>query len=127
FLGTTGELVEKIESESASIGYAVYSDQIEETKWLSIIDNQGMTYDVNKETILSGRYPLANVYYMYIDLPPHRKNFTEDEQFFIELTLSENHKEALNQYGFISLPQEAIHRNKVRLSLVKPIIEGGYK
>ncbi len=33
----------------------------------------------------------------------------------------------LNQYGFISLPPEAIQRNKVRLSLAEPAIEGGYK
>ncbi|WP_394251653.1 hypothetical protein [Vibrio profundi] len=37
------------------------------------------------------------------------------------------HQDVFNQFGFISLPEEAIHRNKVRLSLAEPIIEGGYK
>lgn len=127
YLATTEDLLEKVDSDESAIGYAVYSDQIEEAKWLSIVDDMGMTYDVNKETILSGRYPLANVYYMYLDLPPYRDTFTEQEKFFIGLTLSQEHQDVFNQFGFISLPEEAIHRNKVRLSLAEPIIEGGYK
>jgi len=127
YLATTDDLLEKVDSEESAIGYAVYSEQIEETKWLSVVDDMGVTYDVNKETILSGRYPIANVYYMYLDLPPYRDTFTEQEKFFIGLTLSQEHQDVFNQYGFISLPEEAIHRNKVRLSLADPIIEGGYK
>ncbi len=40
---------------------------------------------------------------------------------------SYGYKCMLNQYDFISLPLEAIQRNKVRLSLEEPAIEGGYK
>lgn len=127
FLPDVDALIEKVDSEEAAIGYAVYSDKISDVKWLNVIDNLGVTYDLNKETILSGRYPLATVYYMYLNLPAHRKGLTEQEEFFIELTLSDEHQEVLNQYGFISLPPEAIHRNKVRLSLAEPLIQGGYK
>ncbi|NAZ71970.1 hypothetical protein GL180_19525 [Vibrio toranzoniae] len=76
---------------------------------------------------MSARYPLATVYYMYLNIPAHRKGLTEQEKFFVGLTLSEEHQGVLNQYGFISLPPEAIQRNKVRLSLEEPAIEGGYK
>ena len=127
FLAGLPELVNKIEGEEAAIGYTVYSDQISDVKWLSVVDNLGVNYDLNKETILSGRYPLATVYYMYLNIPAHRKGFTEQEKFFIGLTLSQDHQAVLNRYGFISLPQEAIQRNKVRLSLEEPAIEGGYK
>ncbi|KZX65643.1 phosphate ABC transporter substrate-binding protein [Vibrio sp. HI00D65] len=127
FLSDLPHLINKIEDEEAAIGYTVYSDQISDVKWLSVVDNLGVNYDLNKETILSGRYPLATVYYMYLNIPAHRKGFTEQEKFFIGLTLSEDHQEVLNQYGFISLPPEAIQRNKVRLSLEEPAIEGGYK
>ncbi len=127
FLSDLPHLINKIEDEEAAIGYTVYSDQISDVKWLSVVDNLGVNYDLNKETILSGRYPLATVYYMYLNIPAHHKGFTEQEKFFIDLTLSEAHQEVLNQYGFISLPPEAIQRNKVRLSLEEPAIEGGYK
>jgi hypothetical protein len=49
------------------------------------------------------------------------------DQFFVGLTLSDNSKAVLNQFGFISLPIEAIHRNRIRLRLEPPLIEGGYK
>ncbi|KPL95994.1 PstS family phosphate ABC transporter substrate-binding protein [Vibrio splendidus] len=127
FLADLPDLINKIEDEDAAIGYTVYSDQISDVKWLSVVDNLGVNYDLNKETILSGRYPLATVYYMYLNIPAHRKGFTEQEKFFVGLTLSEEHQGVLNQYGFISLPPEAIQRNKVRLSLEEPAIEGGYK
>ncbi|TVU65840.1 phosphate ABC transporter substrate-binding protein [Vibrio atlanticus] len=127
FLADLPDLINKIEDEDAAIGYTVYSDKISDVKWLSVVDNLGVNYDLNKETILSGRYPLATVYYMYLNIPAHRKDFTEQEKFFVGLTLSEEHQGVLNQYGFISLPPEAIQRNKVRLSLEEPAIEGGYK
>ncbi|MBY7729544.1 substrate-binding domain-containing protein [Vibrio splendidus] len=127
FLADLPDLINKIEDEDAAIGYTVYSDKISDVKWLSVVDNLGVNYDLNKETILSGRYPLATVYYMYLNIPAHRKGFTEQEKFFVGLTLSEEHQGVLNQYGFISLPPEAIQRNKVRLSLEEPAIEGGYK
>lgn len=127
FLADLPDLINKIEDEDAAIGYTVYSDQISDVKWLSVVDNLGVNYDLNKETILSGRYPLATVYYMYLNIPAHRKGFTKQEEFFVGLTLSQDHQGVLNQYGFISLPPEAIQRNKVRLSLEEPAIEGGYK
>ncbi|CAK2992537.1 conserved hypothetical protein [Vibrio crassostreae] len=51
--------------------------------------------------------------------------------YFVTLHITEckshGYQSVLNQYGFISLPPEAIQRNKVRLSLEEPAIEGGYK
>lgn len=51
--------------------------------------------------------------------------------YFVMLHIAEcklhGYQAVLNQYGFISFPTEAIQRNKVRLSLEEPAIEGGYK
>ena len=51
--------------------------------------------------------------------------------YFVMLHITEcklhGYQGVLNQYGFISLPPEAIQRNKVRLSFEEPAIEGGYK
>ncbi|EOF1292609.1 hypothetical protein SFX37_004797, partial [Salmonella enterica subsp. enterica serovar Kentucky] len=76
---------------------------------------------------LSGRYPLASVYYLYLDLSPNHPQVTEAEKVVRDLALTNEHQATLNQYGFISLPEEAIHRNQVALGLATPIIEGGYK
>ncbi len=76
FLADLPDLISKIEDEEAAIGYTVYSDQISDVKWLSVVDNLGVNYDLNKETILRSRYPLATVYYMYLNIPAHRKGFT---------------------------------------------------
>ncbi len=121
------ELVDKMEASEASIAYVTYSSMWDEYKLLSIVDKRGDRFSVNKETILSGRYPLSSVYYMYVDLPPHRNYLSDSEKRFINLALNSEHKEQLNQFGFISLPEEAIRRNKVRLGLEQPLIEGGYK
>jgi phosphate transport system substrate-binding protein len=120
-------MLSEIAAESDAIGYSVYTDDLNDQKLLNVINNFGESYDVNKETILSGRYPLASVYYMYLDLPPNREHFNQQEEYFIGLTLSDEQKPTLNQFGFISLPPEAIQRNKVRLQLAEPMIEGGYK
>ncbi len=127
FLPDQEALESKLNSQDGAIGYVVYTDQFESSHPLKIIDDLGESYDVNKETILSGRYPLASVYYMYLNLPPNREYFNEQEEFFVGLTLSEKSKDVLNQFGFISLPIEAIHRNRIRLRLEQPLIEGGYK
>jgi phosphate transport system substrate-binding protein len=117
----------EISGEEGALGYTVYSDELKDTNILKVTNRFGESYDVNKETILSGRYPLASVYYMYLNLPPNREYFNEQEEFFIGLTLSEEQKPVLNRYGFISLPPEAIQRNRIRLKLDEPMIEGGYK
>ncbi|MGF1771754.1 substrate-binding domain-containing protein [Vibrio wakamikoensis] len=120
-------LLSEISAQSDAIGYSVYTDDLNDQNLLNVINNFGESYDVNKETILSGRYPLASVYYMYLDLPPNREHFNQQEEYFISLTLSDEPKPTLNQFGFISLPPEAIQRNKVRLRLTESMIEGGYK
>ncbi|POB68828.1 phosphate ABC transporter substrate-binding protein, partial [Vibrio vulnificus] len=94
---------------------------------LDIINRNGERFDLNKETILSGRYPLSNVYYLYLNLPPNRHYLTDAEKYFVGLTLGEEGQETIAEHGFISLPPEAIHRNRVRLSLDAPIVYGGYK
>ncbi|TFH92419.1 PstS family phosphate ABC transporter substrate-binding protein [Vibrio ouci] len=127
FVADEEELFSKLESNAEAVSYATYSDRLDEYKLLSIVDKIGVTYDLNKETILSGRYPLSSVYYMYLDIPPHRNYLSDDEKRFVSLALEQEYKEAFNNFGFISLPDEAIHRNKVRLGLVEPIVEGGYK
>lgn len=120
-------LITEIAAQPDAIGYSVYTDDLNDQNLLNVINDFGESYDVNKETILSGRYPLASVYYMYLDLPPNREHFNQQEEYFIGLTLSDEQKSILNQFGFISLPPEAIQRNKVRLRLAEPMIEGGYK
>nr|WP_234496911.1 substrate-binding domain-containing protein [Vibrio maritimus] len=120
-------LLSEVSGQKDAIAYSVYTDDLNEQNILKVTNEFGESYDVNKETILSGRYPLASVYYMYLDLPPNREYFNEQEEFFIGLTLSDKQKATLNQFGFISLPPEAIQRNKVRLRLEEPMIEGGYK
>ncbi len=97
FLADLPDLGNKIEDEEAAVVTRFYSDQISDVKWLSVVGNNlGVNYDLNKETILSGRYPLATVYYMYLNIPAHRKGFTEQEKFFVGLTLSEEHQGVLD-------------------------------
>lgn len=117
----------KLAATPEAISYVTYSDRWRDYPKLSIIDKRGDTYDLNKETILSGRYPLASVYYLYLDLSPNHPQVTEAEKVVRDLALTNEHQATLNQYGFISLPEEAIHRNQVALGLATPIIEGGYK
>ncbi|MFA0087218.1 PstS family phosphate ABC transporter substrate-binding protein [Vibrio sp. 10N.261.51.F12] len=120
-------LLSELNGDVNALGYTVYTDNMTDNKVLNVINNLGETYDVNKETIFSGRYPLASVYYMYLNLPPNREYFNEQEEFFISLALSDEQQSVLNDYGFISLPIEAVHRNRIKLGLEKPMIEGGYR
>lgn len=127
FVADEDDLLDKLDSEAASMVYVTYNDKWEDSKILSIIDRYGDLQEANIETIYSGRYPLSSVYYMYVDLPPYRNELNQSEQRVLELTTTSNHTETLNQYGFLRLPEEAIHRNKIALKIDEPLISGGYK
>lgn len=127
FVADEEGLEEALDDNEQALAYVTYSKRWQEANILSVVDDRGDRYDVNKETILSGRYPLSSVYYLYLDLPPHRNYFSPSEKQFIELALSQEHQSVLNRYGFISLPEQAIWRNYVKLGLEPPIVEGGYK
>ncbi|WP_156980955.1 PstS family phosphate ABC transporter substrate-binding protein [Vibrio galatheae] len=120
-------LEEALDDSEAALGYVTYSKRWEGFKTLSIIDDRGEIFDVNKETILSGRYPLSSVYYLYIDLPPHRNYLTDSEKKIVGMVLNDDNREIFNEYGFISLPSQAILRNYVKLGLQEPRVEHGYK
>ncbi|EID4420814.1 substrate-binding domain-containing protein [Vibrio vulnificus] len=127
FYPERAQLIDAIADDKNLMGYTVYAELESGVRRLDIINRNGERFDLNKETILSGRYPLSNVYYLYLNLPPNRHYLTDAEKYFVGLTLGEEGQETIAEHGFISLPPEAIHRNRVRLSLDAPIVYGGYK
>ncbi|GAL16444.1 ABC-type phosphate transport system periplasmic component [Vibrio astriarenae] len=120
-------LDEKLKDEIDALAYTVQVDPDMAEHALDVVNDNGDIYSIDKETILSGRYPLSNVYYMY--LTPKSAQTEDDKPLlpFVELVTQTQDVELFQGNGFMSLPETAIVRNRVELKLQDPIVEGGYK
>ncbi|WP_318455969.1 PstS family phosphate ABC transporter substrate-binding protein [Photobacterium leiognathi] len=126
-LNNRDDLIDTIESKENAIGYTVYQSQDKDIKRIDIIDKNGESFDLDHETILSGRYPLANVYYMYLNLEPTNSSLSSQQTDFVNYVMTPEAQQTLVKNGFIGLPPAAIERNKVVLKQQQPEIQGGYK
>lgn len=126
-LNSREDLIDTIESKENAIGYTVYQSQDKDIKRIDIIDKNGESFGLDHETILSGRYPLANVYYMYLNLEPTNNSLSPQQTAFVNYVMTPEAQQTLTNNGFINLPAAAITRNKVVLKQQQPEIQGGYK
>ncbi|WP_318421329.1 PstS family phosphate ABC transporter substrate-binding protein [Photobacterium leiognathi] len=126
-LSNRDDLIDTIESKENAIGYTVYQSQDKDIKRIDIIDKNGESFGLDHETILSGRYPLANVYYMYLNLEPTNSSLSSQQTDFVNYVMTPEAQQTLVKNGFIGLPPAAIERNKVVLKQQQPEIQGGYK
>ncbi|WP_305811278.1 PstS family phosphate ABC transporter substrate-binding protein [Photobacterium leiognathi] len=126
-LNSRKDLLDTIEDKENAIGYTVYQSQDKDIKRIDIIDKEGETFGLDHETILSGRYPLANVYYMYLNLEPTNSSLSSQQTDFVNYVMTAEAQQTLVKNGFIGLPPAAIERNKVVLKQQQPEIQGGYK
>ncbi|WP_318443388.1 PstS family phosphate ABC transporter substrate-binding protein [Photobacterium leiognathi] len=126
-LSNRDDLIDTIESKENAIGYTVYQSQDKDIKRIDIIDKNGESFGLDHETILSGRYPLANVYYMYLNLEPTNSSLSSQQTDFVNYVMTPEAQQTLVKNGFIGLPSAAIERNKVVLKQQQPEIQGGYK
>nr|WP_255721332.1 MULTISPECIES: substrate-binding domain-containing protein [unclassified Photobacterium] len=126
-LNNRNDLIDTIETKDNAIGYTVYQSQDKDIKRIDIIDKNGESFGLDHETILSGRYPLANVYYMYLNLGPTNSPLSSQQTAFVNYVMTPEAQQTLTENGFIGLPPAAIERNKVVLKQQQPEIQGGYK
>ncbi|WP_318432308.1 PstS family phosphate ABC transporter substrate-binding protein [Photobacterium leiognathi] len=126
-LNNRDDLIDTIESKENAIGYTVYQSQDKDIKRIDIIDKNGESFGLDHETILSGRYPLTNVYYMYLNLEPTNSSLSSQQTDFVNYVMTPEAQQTLVKNGFIGLPPAAIERNKVVLKQQQPEIQGGYK
>ncbi len=126
-LNNREDLIDTIESKENAIGYTVYKSQDKDIKRIDIIDKNGEIFGLDHETILSGRYPLANVYYMYLNLEPTNRSLSPQQTAFVNYVMTSEAQTTFENSGFIGLPPAAIERNQVVLKQQQPEIQGGYK
>ncbi|MBD8511088.1 phosphate ABC transporter substrate-binding protein [Photobacterium sp. CAU 1568] len=127
FLRSHDEMNDKIRSDINAIGYSVLPELPDELKRIAILDDRGKAFTIDPETVLSGRYPLANVYFLSLNIPPKQQGLTSEQQVLVDLTLDQENQSIIEKHGFLPLPAEAVHRNQVKLKQVLPMVVGGYK
>lgn len=127
FLSSHDEMNDKIRSDINAIGYSVLPDLPDELKRIAILDDRGKAFTIDPETVLSGRYPLANVYFLSLNIPPKQQGLTSEQQLLVDLTLDQQNQSIIEKHGFLPLPAEAVRRNQVKLKQVLPMVVGGYK
>ncbi|ENF8746962.1 substrate-binding domain-containing protein [Vibrio fluvialis] len=121
-------LIADNELVKAAVDYSEkhHSSQWADYKEFSVVDDHGRRHAATIETIYSGRYPLATLYYMYV---VSEKTLTrnEDAKRVLDWVVTDQYRNLFEERGFIGLPPSLILRNQIKLGLEQPEISQGYK
>ncbi|WP_447027995.1 hypothetical protein [Vibrio parahaemolyticus] len=74
----------------------------------------------------TGRYPLAKVYYLFLDKYQTMSDGVKGSKL-IKLATTEQDENAIRDNGYIDLPLPLIERNRVKLGLQEASVPNGYK
>ena len=125
------QLKDRLDNDISSKAYikyaeANYSNDWDDYKTLAIKNGDSETYAPTIEYIYSGRYPLAKVYYLYLDKYQTMSDGVKGSKL-IKLATTEQDESAIRDDGYIDLPLPLIERNRVKLGLQEASVPNGYK
>ncbi len=125
------QLKDRLDNDILSKAYikyaeANYSNEWDDYKTLAIKNSDSENYAPSIEHIYSGRYPLAKVYYLYLDKYQSMSDSVKGSKL-LELVTTEQDESAIRDNGYIDLPLPLIERNRVKLGLQEASVPNGYK
>jgi phosphate transport system substrate-binding protein len=111
--------VAAVAAEPSAIGYAGLNHLTASVKAVARRDAEGRLHRPGPETVRSGDYPLARDLYLYVNLPPGGR-LPGPEQAFIDLVLSPEGQEIVEEIGFVRLSETVRERQRARLEAGQP-------
>jgi hypothetical protein len=124
---TEAEIEATIQSESNALFISPKQVDSDSLQQVEFVNEAGKTVSFEARTFISGEYPLASVYYLYADHSLLRDETLTAVNEFLDFTLQSSNQVLFDEYGFMPLPQQMNHRNKVQLDLEQAAFENGYK
>ncbi|ROR99911.1 phosphate ABC transporter substrate-binding protein (PhoT family) [Sinobacterium caligoides] len=123
------ELSSAIDDDEYAIGYGRFNADSDDLKQLVIIDNEGRQIALSQSYALSGRYPLSEVFYIYLNLSDSKLNSQqiENQLNFVNFIVSDDGQELVEEQGFVALPQFIVDETRVKIHMQEPIVKGGYR
>jgi len=80
------------------------------------VNKKGEVEEANETNALSGKYPLARFFYVYVNKAPN-KPLSPLEAEFVKLVLSQQGQQVVVKDGYIPLPAKVVEKTKKELGL----------
>jgi len=112
----SASVVQSISSTVNAIGYSGIGYRTASVRAVPLVNKSGEIEEANETNALSGKYPLARFFYVYVNKAPN-KPLSPLEAEFIKLVLSQQGQQVVVKDGYIPLPLKVIEKTKKELGL----------
>lgn len=112
----SASVVQSISSTLNAIGYSGIGYKTSSVRAVPLVNKQGEVEEANETNALSGKYPLARFFYVYVNKAPN-KPLSPLEAEFVKMVLSKQGQEVVVKDGYIPLPSKVVEKTKKELGL----------
>ncbi|SIS16585.1 phosphate ABC transporter substrate-binding protein, PhoT family [Aquipseudomonas alcaligenes] len=112
----SASVVQSISSTVNAIGYSGIGYRTASVRAVPLVNKKGEVEEANETNALSGKYPLARFFYVYVNKAPN-KPLSPLEAEFVKLVLSQQGQQVVVKDGYIPLPLKVIEKTKQELGL----------
>jgi phosphate transport system substrate-binding protein len=112
----SASVVQSISSTINAIGYSGIGYRTASVRAVPLVNKKGEVEEANETNALSGKYPLARFFYVYVNKAPN-KPLSPLEAEFVKLVLSQQGQQVVVKDGYIPLPAKVVEKTKKDLGL----------
>ena len=112
----SASVVQSISSTLNAIGYSGIGYKTSSVRAVPLVDKNGQVEEANETNALSGKYPLARFFYVYLNKAPNQPLSPLDAEF-VKLVLSKQGQEVVVKDGYIPLPSKVVEKTMKELGL----------
>lgn len=112
----SASVVQSISSTVNAIGYSGIGYRTASVRAVPLVNKQGEVEEANEDNALSGKYPLARFFYIYVNKAPNKPLSPLDAEF-LKLILSKQGQDVVVKDGYIPLPAKVVEKTRTELGL----------
>lgn len=112
----SASVVQSISSTINAIGYSGIGYRTASVRAVPLVNKKGEVEEANETNALSGKYPLARFFYVYVNKAPN-KPLSPLEAEFVKLVLSQAGQQVVVKDGYIPLPAKVVDKTLADLGL----------
>ncbi|MFI8738073.1 PstS family phosphate ABC transporter substrate-binding protein [Ectopseudomonas toyotomiensis] len=112
----SASVVQSISSTLNAIGYSGIGYKTSSVRAVPLSKKGGEAFEASEENALSGKFPLARFFYVYVNKAPNQSLSPLDAEF-IKLVLSKQGQEVVMKDGYIPLPSKVAEKAMKDLGL----------
>ena len=112
----SASVVQSISITVNAIGYSGIGYRTASVRAVPLVNKKGEVEEANETNALSGKYPLARFFYVYVNKAPN-KPLSPLEAEFVKLVLSQQGQQVVVKDGYIPLPAKVVEKTKKELGL----------